>query len=366
MRLNYQNLFWKKKEFVSFLLSILVFFIHSNFAQDSIKNSFISTLNQKTSFFFSCSITQFAVPMFFILSGISFFKEYNTKKYLTKIKSRLFTLVIPYLLWNTVWLLWEIFCSYSFVERFSATDKPYPLTLTSILKGVFFHGCNGPFWFMFNLIVFSFAAPIVFLIIRNKYVSLIFIIGLSISSLFGIHIPATLFYYPNSIIFYLIGAMIGYHYFDFVSKKSSKTTQIASIVFLLTYIFAKNIIPQEQLIDNYLIEVIVFTLCAFALWNIVDIFIERIKPRAIFRRSFAIYAMHLNVALIILKLLSVLLPQNEWLEIPKFIIMVILTLIIINFVCDSLEKVFPKIYSLLMGNRINPPPTKAIEKENVL
>ena len=129
--------------------------------------------------------------------------------------------------------------------------------------------------------------------------------------------------------------------------------QIASLIFLVAYILAKNIAPQEIHIDNYLTQTIAYTLAAFSLWNIADIFIERVKPRAIYRRSFAIYAMHLNVAIVILKIFSFCTPQNEWLEIPKFIIMVILTLVIINFVCAFLEKFAPKIYAILMGNRMN-------------
>jgi len=81
MHSNNDALFWKKKEYISFLLSILVFFIHSHFAQDIGDNSFISAVNYKVSYFFSCSITRFAVPMFFMLTGISFFKDYNNKKY---------------------------------------------------------------------------------------------------------------------------------------------------------------------------------------------------------------------------------------------------------------------------------------------
>ena len=109
---------------------------------------------------------------------------------------------------------------------------------------------------------------------------------------------------------------------------------------------------RELHISNYLIETIAYTIAALALWNIADIFIERIKPRAIYRRSFAIYAMHLNVAIIILKVLSLIMPQNEWMEIPKFVIMVVFTLVIINFVCSFLEKFAPGIYALFMGNRV--------------
>ena len=343
-------LFWKKKEFITYILSILVFFIHSYFAQDS-GDTFIAIFNHKISFFLSCSITQFAVPMFFMLSGISFFKGYENSKYLSKMRSRIFTLVIPYLLWNTLWMLWDIFCSYSFLSKFSAASEPFPLTLTGILKGVFFYGCNTPFWFMFDLIIFCLAAPAVFLIIKNKYVAVVSIVGLSVLSLFGIHVPTNLFYSPHSVIFYLIGAAVGYHCFDFISQKASKGMQWGCVAFLALYILLKNIIPQEMHIDNYLAEVITFTLCAFALWNTVDIFIESIKPRPIYRRSFAIYAMHLNVAIIVLKVLSLLLPQSPWLEIPKFAIMVCATLVSINYVCAFLERFLPKIYGILMGSR---------------
>lgn len=353
MSLRNDALFWKKKEFISFLLSILVFFVHSYFAQEINGNRLISVVNHKVSYFFSCSITRFAVPMFFMMSAITFFRDYNNEKYLAKIKARVFTLVIPYLLWNTIWMLWEIFTSYSFIAKFSTDSVPYPLTLTSILKGIFFYGCNIPFWFVFDLIIFSFAAPLVFLIIKNKYVGIGFVICLSIVSLFGIHLPMDVFYYPMAIVFYLTGAIIGYHFFDFASQRSSKPLQIASAIFLVVYILAKNIVPQEIHIDNYLTQTIVYILAAFSLWNVVDIFIERIKPRAIYRRSFAIYAMHLKIAIVILKIVSFCTPQNEWLEIPKFIIMVVSTLIIINFICAFLEKFTPKVYAILMGNRVN-------------
>ena len=93
-----------------------------------------------------------------------------------------------------------------------------------------------------------------------------------------------------------------YHFYDFVSKKSSKPMQIASLVFFVVYILAKNIAPQRIHINNYLTQILVYTLAAFSLWNVADIFIERIRPRAIYRRSFVIYAMHLNVAIVILKI----------------------------------------------------------------
>jgi surface polysaccharide O-acyltransferase-like enzyme len=65
--------FWKKREFVYFILSVLVFLIHiSSFAQYPVSEGIISSINTKVAFFFKESITRFAVPMYFILSGMLF------------------------------------------------------------------------------------------------------------------------------------------------------------------------------------------------------------------------------------------------------------------------------------------------------
>ena len=346
-----EALFWKKKEFISFLLSIFVLFIHSHFADAPTDGSLISAINYRVSYFFSNSITRFAVPMFFMLSGISFFRGYANKKYTAKMRSRLFSLVIPYLLWNTIWMLWEIFTSHSFLSRFSENNVPYPLTLPSILRGIFFYACNPPFWFVLDLILFSLAAPLVFLIIKNKYVGIAAIVGLSIVSLFGIYLPMSIFYYPMAIVFYLIGALIGYHFFPLACKKSSRALSGAALIFLAAYILAKNIVPREMHIDNYLIQVIVYSLAAFSLWCVSDLFIEKLRPRAIYGRSFAIYAMHLPIAIVILKVLSFCLPQSEWLAIPKFVIMIIATMVIIELACTILARFTPRIYAILVGNR---------------
>ena len=48
-------------------------------------------------------ISHIAVPTFFFISGLLFFLNIQTwswSKYLTKIKSRFNTIVIPYMLWN--------------------------------------------------------------------------------------------------------------------------------------------------------------------------------------------------------------------------------------------------------------------------
>ena len=350
-----EALFWKKKEVTSFILSILVFLIHiSSFAQYPSGDSAISQVNMRVAYFLKESITKFAVPMFYILSGISFFKDYDNKKYPQKIKSRVFTLFIPYVLWNTLWMVFELICSNSVISHFFVGRQPFDLTFTNVLKGIFFYTCNGPFWYVFNLIIFAIASPLIYEIIRNRYVGMVSIILLCILSLFGIHLPTAVFFSPNSIIYYMIGGLIGRHYFDFAAQKSNRGLQIGSVLFFVIYICAKNIFSPERHITNSAVEVVVFTLCSFAVWNIVDLFIDRIKPRPVFSRSFAIYAMHVNVSAIITKIVLLCLPRSEWFAIPNFMITFILTVLVINLACVFMEKYLPKVYSIFMGNRLKP------------
>ena len=241
-------------------------------------------------------------------------------------------------------------CSYTFLSKYFVGRQLFVLSVTNVLKGIFFYGCNTPFWFVFDLIIFSLAAPLIHLVVRNKYLGITSISLLTILATFGIGIPSSIFFSSTSIIFYLIGAIIGKHYFDFASRKSNKRIRCFSIIFLFAYVILKNFFTSQSYPYGILLQVVIFTLSAFALWNIIDMFVHKIKPKKIYSRSFAIYAMHINISAIITKLTFLCLPKSGWMAIPNFIITTILTLLLINFICNFLEKNLPKVYSIIMGN----------------
>lgn len=353
MIMTNENIFWKKKEIVSFILSILVFFVHiSSFAQYSNTGNLISTINEKASFFFKESITSFAVPMFYILSGISFYKNYDNSKYLNKIKSRVFTIIIPYLLWNTIWMIFDIICSYSFLSKYFVGREQFAVTFTNVLKGIFLYECNEPFWFIYKLIIFSLAAPLIYTVIRNKYIGIASIGILTVFVIVGKRLFPSTFSFPTSIMVYLVGAIIGKHYFDYTLKKSSKVVQCLSIVVLFTYIILKNLFaPQIRSLESFL-PIVTYTILVFALWSILDLFIDKMKTKKVYSRSFAIYAMHVNISAIITKLVFIVFPKREWMAIPNFFATVILTLLFIHLVCSIGERFFPRVYSILMGERV--------------
>lgn len=90
--------------FFNFILSVLIVLLHSNckvtlgWNNDGTNlSNFIELLTT-----YICCIGHIAVPMFYIISAYLFYHNISTlKDTLSKIKKRIKTLLIPYLLWNT-------------------------------------------------------------------------------------------------------------------------------------------------------------------------------------------------------------------------------------------------------------------------
>lgn len=322
-----------------------MFFIHiSSFAPYLGEHSSMGALNANMSFFFKESITRFAVPLFLVLSGATFFRDYTNKKYVSKLKSRFFSLCVPYLIWNTIWMIFDIICSYTFISSFFTGRKIFPLTVEHILKSIFLAEWNIPFWFLLYLIVFVFISPIFDLLASNKYIGIASVIFLSVFSILEI---GTLKY--DAIAFYLLGAVLGKHYFGWVTKKTSKKSGILSIAFLLTYILFKNIFPTDTYVGKPFVKIAVFILASYSCWSIADLFIDKIGDRPLYTRSFAVFVLHSNISSVICKLLYLIFPKNGYFAFPNFLLTVLLTLVAINIFCVFGERYMPRTFAILMG-----------------
>lgn len=134
-------------------------------------------------------MTAIGVPTFFVISGFLFFyrvENWNREVYARKLKSRVKTLIIPYLVWNAIVLF--ISAGRGLYIYFSTGEVTHILdqltTFTGWLKpfwnqshfgpveGVFgnefylTYPYNGPFWFIRDLIMMCLISPLIYLIVR--------------------------------------------------------------------------------------------------------------------------------------------------------------------------------------------------------
>ena len=144
----------------TFIMSVLVILIHSINVNE----------NDGLSYIFQSFLTKncftFAVPSFFIISGFLFFNNVESlKNVFDKIHKRVSSLVIPYLLFNTLYYLLNVLIkkdvSFSFSELYIvAINYKY----------------NPVFWYMLQLIIIILLTPILYMVLDNIFSKYLFYI----------------------------------------------------------------------------------------------------------------------------------------------------------------------------------------------
>ncbi len=345
--------FWRKKCVISFYLSILVMCVHcysiSTYFRDSSETAphFVRFFD----LFFRDALPLVAVPLFFVISGAAYFRDYAHGDYLRKTKRRIRTLLIPYLIWNGIGMLFYIVTSYSFLSRYIIGRPLFKLTPWNIFLSLFHYECNIPFWYIFALLCYTVAGPVIELVIRNKYIGIFAIAATVILLQFGIELPSSVIFKPNSIVFYLTGCLIGKHFIPWFTSRASRGKAFCYLMVFLGTLVYFTFRAYAVLGDIAALDAAMLLVGAISFWFAFDLVIERIPIRKYHDHSFLIYAAHLNILAVYVKLLYFILPKNPYMCITNYILAVTLTALTIILFSNILKRWFPRIYSILSGQR---------------
>lgn len=170
----------RKLKFISVFAMVAVVFIHAYncadlFLTPTTRISEGFSFTAMFQYFFSNELFRFAVPLFFIISGFLFFFNYdNTAKcYISKLKKRAKSLLLPYLIWAALSGLFmtllsniELFKGLDIVNE-KAFDFPH-------FYMYFLSPAAFPMWYIQQLMIFVLLAPVIyFLIEKSKCIILI-------------------------------------------------------------------------------------------------------------------------------------------------------------------------------------------------
>jgi len=172
--------FWKKKTIVSFILSLFVVLWHNTAIDQYYIQLDISNTNITLLFFILReTFVRLAIPLFFILSGFTFFRNYEKTMFIKKIKSRFGSLFVPYILWNTVGMLFYIICSYTPIKNYFINRQAFEISIRNIFEAIFYYKCNMVFWFIAYLLIFIALTPLFDIITSKKSIVFVVLIGQS-------------------------------------------------------------------------------------------------------------------------------------------------------------------------------------------
>ena len=178
--------FWKKKTILSFIAVVFIVIIHNSATnQYALTPDFFTQTTNGLHTFFAYIIGSVAVPFFFFVSGIAFFRNYQQNLYFKKLQSRIKTILIPYLIWNIIGLLFAIIYTYTPLSSYISGRELFDPSVKNIFEGIFLYKYNFQFWFLYDLIIYILLTPVIYLCIT---------INLSVSSPVFLH-----YFFPLSL-----------------------------------------------------------------------------------------------------------------------------------------------------------------------
>lgn len=220
---NSNNIFQNKITLIQFILSIVIVLRHSNPGTSWDMSGGGLEFAQVIT-----DLTHLAVPAFFTISGFLFYRNISPQLsmaqmrpvYISKMKRRFSSLVIPYIFWNFVTWLFFTVCTHITLISTRMNMEPTDLSPVGIIKAILLSEYT-PLWFVGNLIVYSILAPLIFDLLKNKYVGSVAIIGLA-TVVLVLKIDTLLIQWLP---IYLIGCMLGLHCDRFVVNYLSEDTK---------------------------------------------------------------------------------------------------------------------------------------------
>lgn len=199
-------------------------------------------------------VSGLAVPCFFFFSGfLFFFKKDQFKEFriIPKLKRRVKSLIIPFLIWNIIafliiWLRSSIkMHDFSFAGFISVLNENGWLRIfwdSSVRAGQSGAPADMPLWYLRDLIIVEFVlSPFIFHLFRKKSRAIICLLGLLLTMCIGIYpdIPGLA---SAAVFWYCLGALVSIHNFPVIEKaeRLKGLLIIISILSLVTLVVLKG------------------------------------------------------------------------------------------------------------------------------
>lgn len=337
-----------------FPLTVLVVLIHNHSNVDAATSSVFFTDR-----FFSLVLPSGAVSAFFFISGYLFFykiDKYDIAIYKTKMKSRFRTLLIPYLLWNTIALFAALFIGRIAFSNNIGLNVFWDWTprVTENIFGIKTYAAyplDGPLWYIRDLMVWVVFSPLIYISIRCLRV---FFLGM----LLVVYITKIWFFspiYPNGFVFFSLGAFFSLNYYTPILKKIAfkKVLLVICLVLSVFVLFAPLI---GSMVFNEMASLLFKLISVFAFFQIASLMSKKTAPpRILTNASFFIFATHKVQILDGVKF--VILPfcfnytSKSVLLIMEYMLTPILTIGLCALLYIGLKRYLPSVAVVLNGGR---------------
>ncbi|MBD5418820.1 MAG: acyltransferase [Bacteroides sp.] len=334
---------------ISTILAIGIVFLHIKF--DEGINTITKEAHQILSFFLNT-----CVPLFFSISGYLFFRKFSMQQLGSKLKRRIKSLLIPYLIWNLAYVIFMYV-----IHRIGVLGElTFVPNASGFIKAIVNAECS-PLWFIRYLVLFVCIAPLTYFVLRHRLMGALFITLQVAFNLYNYHIgyfdngisvnDNTLVMFNYQFVYFSLGAYAALCWSKSVESKSklkSKIALIALFAMVIIYYFILKEYGNSGINHFYrLIWIPIF-------WFSFDLLPEiRIRPWMKF--TFFLYCSHMFVIYGLQGTVSKTFFR-EYSHMPlfttfEFILIGLITILVCLSLSHLCKTLFPRTYSIVSGNR---------------
>ncbi len=293
------------------------------------------------------------VPGFFFISGFLFFL--SPKSYSQKIKTRSYTLLIPYLSWNSLLLiLYIIALAMGYPQDINGRNTA-EYELIDYIRLFWDRGSydNGnfvpllcPLWYIRNLLIISIISPLLYYIIR--YAREVFLFVIAAWWMMTYHNA----FIPQTILFFCLGG-----YFSILCINPLETIFKYKLHFLIAFVLlaAGDIITHVAISTPVNLQIhrfaLIFNLPALLL--LADYCVQRGYTNKLLTNSaFIVFCVHYPIVVILRKFcISQFSDASDFAHILLYFLCVILSTSISLGFYLLLDRYMPNVKRILSGNR---------------
>lgn len=285
----------------------------------------------------------FAVPFFFLASAFSFFCGFTWQALLPKWKRRIRTLLVPYLIWSTLYfLLFALLPRLPFLAAY-INAAPAPLTLQEVLEGVLLHKYAGHLWFLRILFLFLLFAPVFYAVFSRRYVAEAALAGLFLLVLFKVKPPIAIQYFSfRMLFFYAAGAYLALRRPALAAYVPKKGVRIAFMALIPVVVALHAFVSSELYIPVMLV----------LLWLSIDP--SAVRPRYAYSATFFVYLAHMLLLSVLKKLALAFLPHTQGAAAFSYLLLPLIALPILVGAAWLFERLLPRTAALFTGGRSRP------------
>lgn len=276
------------------------------------------------------------MPIFFLISGFLFYdNELSIEKVKQKIKSRISTILIPYIFWSSLaYVYFAVLTHIPLISNRMAMEV-VPLNILEIVKGITLSS-YAPMWYLRVLLLLCILCGLLFILVRNTVLIRLLMIGIILfNAFFGYKYVSIFTWMP----FFLCGMLLR----EYRINKFNRAILLAiGVVFvIISYCLAETTCGIFLYFFRFFFAV-----------SIVSKFIDlECKTKWYYGAGMFIYGAHFMIVSAIEKLAFILLGTNMYIATIVFFMTPVTTIIILIIIANYMNRLMPGLWSVANGYR---------------